>query len=172
MELALSVMGQMASRSEQWKTAGFFGLNFKRGLEAPKLFLVHRYLDRCGMADVARGSRDRKRVGSRRSTWRGHGERGCFGHAGIGRGDGHRSGASHRAGAHCERRAAGSRSHSHAGRHASRPVAAGKQYLRAASGSWPAQCHRASGGLRTTSHTRGIHGQRRERWKGLRHHRE
>jgi hypothetical protein len=39
MELALSVMVHMASRSWQSKTDGFFWLNSRRGLETPRFFL-------------------------------------------------------------------------------------------------------------------------------------
>jgi hypothetical protein len=74
MELALSVMVHMASRSWQSKTDGFFWLNSRRGLETARFFLVHRNLDRCGVADGARSSRDRERVSSSRSARRRYGE--------------------------------------------------------------------------------------------------
>jgi hypothetical protein len=52
MELALSVIGQMASREEHRKSLGFrAGFDGRAtALEAP---LVHCYLDRCGVAEVA-----------------------------------------------------------------------------------------------------------------------
>src|SRR3979490_1262828 len=61
---------------------------------APKFFLVHRYLDRCGVAEAARSARDRERVSTGRS-YRRYGERGRLGRASIGRGDRGRSGGGH-----------------------------------------------------------------------------
>jgi hypothetical protein len=52
MELALCVIGQMASREELRKSIGF-GAGFRRKAGAPRFFLVHCYLDRCGVAEVA-----------------------------------------------------------------------------------------------------------------------
>jgi hypothetical protein len=73
MELALSVIGQKASCREQWKSLGF---RLDRGGEAggPRSFLVHFYLDHRAMAEVARGSRDRKSVSSGCSACRRYGE--------------------------------------------------------------------------------------------------
>src|SRR6267143_5562076 len=53
---------------------------------APKFFLVHLYLDRCGVAEAARTSRDRERVRARRSyrCYRCYGERGCLGRPSVG----------------------------------------------------------------------------------------
>ena len=62
---------------------------------------------------------------------------------------------------------------SHAGRDRCRGrAAAGEGDSRTASECWPAQRHRASGGLHAASHTRGIQRQRRESWRGLRQHGE
>ena len=74
MELALSVIGHMASRSWQSKTDGFFWPNSRGGLGARSSFLVHHNLDRCGVAEVARSSRDRERVSSSRSACRRYGD--------------------------------------------------------------------------------------------------
>jgi hypothetical protein len=52
MELALCVIGQMASREGHRKSI-VFGAGFPRRAGAPRFFLVHRYLDRCGVAEVA-----------------------------------------------------------------------------------------------------------------------
>jgi hypothetical protein len=52
MELALCVIGQMASREEHgnhW----VLGPDSGGGLGTPRFYLVHRYLDRCGVAEVA-----------------------------------------------------------------------------------------------------------------------
>jgi len=52
MELALCVIGQMASRKEhqnQW----VLRLDFRGGLGTPRFFLVHRFFDHCGVAEVA-----------------------------------------------------------------------------------------------------------------------
>jgi len=51
MELALSVIGQMASRSMRVKSAEFWGW-ICRGRGSGS-FLVHLYLDRCAVAEVA-----------------------------------------------------------------------------------------------------------------------
>ena len=134
-----------------------------------RCFLVYRYLDRSGVAEGARRSRDCKRVRSSEGAWRRDGERDRLGHASVGRGNGRRSGDGNGAGAHRERRAAGSRSDSYASRHVSCPVVAGKQYLSTASESWPAQRHCAHGGLCAAGHTRGIQRLRGERCRGLRH---
>src|SRR5216684_3911518 len=115
---------------------------------APKFFLVHRYLDRCGVAEAARSSRDRERVSTRRS-YRRYGEGGCLGRAGIGRGDRGRSGGGHGAGVYREGRAGSAGSDGHVGRHRSHPVVTGEQYLCAASRSCPAERYRAGRGRPT-----------------------
>src|SRR6266850_3608026 len=82
---------------------------------APKFFLVHRYLDRCGVAEAARSSRECERVSTRRS-YRRYGERGRLGRASIGRGDRGRSGGGHGAGVYREGRAGSAGSDGHVGR--------------------------------------------------------
>lgn len=52
MELALSVLGRMASRQICLELAGL-GAGIYRGLGISGSFLVHSYLDRCGVAEVA-----------------------------------------------------------------------------------------------------------------------
>jgi len=53
MELALSVIGQMASRPVGFKIRWVLGLRSSGGLGVPGVLLVHCYLDRCGVAEVA-----------------------------------------------------------------------------------------------------------------------
>jgi hypothetical protein len=56
MELALCVIGQMASGLTRFKFAGFqdwTGFDSSEGLRAPGRLLVHDYLDRCRVAEVA-----------------------------------------------------------------------------------------------------------------------
>ncbi len=53
MELALSVIGQMASRPIGFKICWVLGLRSSGGLGVPGAFLVHCYFDRCGVAEVA-----------------------------------------------------------------------------------------------------------------------
>ena len=73
---------------------------------------------------------------------------------------------------HPEGRASGSSLNRHAGRHAGRPVAAGKQDLRAACRSWTAQRHRGGGRLCAANHASGVQRQRRHGWKGWGRHGE
>src|SRR6266850_4807600 len=54
MELALSVIGRVGSHPFQGKIAVLFRLDSGEGLGAPRRFLVHCYLDCCGVAEVAR----------------------------------------------------------------------------------------------------------------------
>ena len=53
MELALSVIGQMASLHDQWKSLGYMAGSERGGAGAPGVLLVHRYFDRRAVADVA-----------------------------------------------------------------------------------------------------------------------
>jgi hypothetical protein len=52
MELALSVIGQMASREEHRKSLGFRA-GFAARAVALEALLVHCHFDRCGVAEVA-----------------------------------------------------------------------------------------------------------------------
>jgi len=52
MELALCVIGQMASDQEHRNQLGFRA-GFRRRAGDPEVFLVHGYLDHCGVAEVA-----------------------------------------------------------------------------------------------------------------------
>jgi uncharacterized membrane protein len=52
MELALSVIGQMASRLSGFKLAGLRTGFFVGGAGSSGRPLVHDYLDRCGVAEV------------------------------------------------------------------------------------------------------------------------
>jgi hypothetical protein len=53
MELALSVIGQMASRPIRLKICWVLELRSSGGLGVPGILLVHCYFDRCGVAEVA-----------------------------------------------------------------------------------------------------------------------
>ena len=88
MELAVSVIGQMASQNRLWESAGFVGWT---GEAWGRSFLVHYDLDRCGATDAARGTGYRKSIASRRSAcccrWH-YGKGRSLAHAGVGRRDG------------------------------------------------------------------------------------
>ena len=88
MELAVSVIGQMASQNRLWESAGFVGWT---GEGWGRSFLVHYDLDRCRPTDAARGTGYRKSIASRRSAcccrWH-YGEGRSLAHAGVGRRDG------------------------------------------------------------------------------------
>jgi hypothetical protein len=54
MELAVSVIGQMASHNRLWESVGLWAEPGREGWEPS--FLVNYDLDRCGAAYVARGT--------------------------------------------------------------------------------------------------------------------
>jgi hypothetical protein len=53
MELALRVIGQRASRPVRFKICWVLELRSSGGLGVSGVLLVHCYLDRCGVAEVA-----------------------------------------------------------------------------------------------------------------------
>jgi hypothetical protein len=74
MELALNVIGRMASRQQALNSLGLKAGFFVGGAGSSGRPLVHDDLDRCAVAEVARSSRDRKRVSSSSGAWRRYGE--------------------------------------------------------------------------------------------------